>query len=243
MAKKIYLTSFKGGPGVTTCCVGLGRALASLGERVLVVDGDIRCGSATIVGGCRDLQVYTLGEYEKGACRAKQTIISHPSDANLNFMPSMGITDYSSAAQAVRDVDGLFDYILLDNIAPDTSDEVLIVTEPFPPSVKSADCCRSALLDGGYKNIGLVVNKINGGQILNGEIMTAHEIASLLRLPLKAVIPEDLTISAGKWRQSTLKAFKTAAETLDGKSQKLCNVLKGYGGLNGIIKRKMREKI
>lgn len=50
MAKKIYLTSFKGGTGVTTCCVGLGRALASLGERVLVVDGDVRCGSAAIVG-------------------------------------------------------------------------------------------------------------------------------------------------------------------------------------------------
>lgn len=243
MAKKIYLTSFKGGTGVTTCCVGLGRALASLGERVLVVDGDIRCGSATIVGGCRDLQVYTLGEYEKGACRAKQTIISHPSDANLNFMPSMGITDYSSAAQAVRDVDGLFDYILLDNIAPDTSDEVLIVTEPFPPSVKSADCCRSALLDGGYKNIGLVVNKINGGQILNGEIMTAQEIAAVLHLPLTAVIPEDLTLSAGKYRNATIKAFKLAAAAVCGKKEGTCNVIAKYAGLGGYIKRKLREKV
>ena len=62
MAKKIYLTSFKGGTGVTTCCVGLGRALASLGERVLVVDGDIRCGSATIVGGWRIRKGRVQGE-------------------------------------------------------------------------------------------------------------------------------------------------------------------------------------
>lgn len=243
MARKIYFTSFKGGTGVTTCCVGLGQALAAMGERTLIVDGDFRTGNAAIVGGCRDLQVYTLGEYEKGACRAKQTLTFHPKDANLCFMPSMGITDFSIAAQAVTDVDGLFDYILLDNIAGEISDEVFIVTEPFTPSVKSADCCRSALIDNGYKEIGLIVNKINGGQILSGEIMTAHEIAALLRLPLKAVIPEDLTLSAGKWKMPTLKAFKQAAETVRGKSEKVCNVLRGYGGINGIIKRKMREKI
>ena len=40
MAKKIYMTSLKGGTGVTTCCVGLGLALAGIGERTLVVDGD-----------------------------------------------------------------------------------------------------------------------------------------------------------------------------------------------------------
>lgn len=243
MAKKILITSFKGGTGVTTCAVGLGVALAKAGERTLIADGDFRCGGAAIIGECRDLQVYTLGDYEKGVCRAKQTLTFHPLNSNLCFMPSMGITDLSYAAQAVKDVDGLFDYILLDEIAPEVCDGALIVTEPFTPSVKSADCCRSALYDGGIKDIGLIVNKINGGQILNGEVMTAHEIAALLHLPLKAVIPEDLTLPAGKWKQTTMKAFKTAAETITGKRESFCNVLKGYGGINGVIKRKMRAKL
>jgi septum site-determining protein MinD len=243
MARKIYLTSFKGGVGVSTCAVGLGAALATLGERTLIVDGDVVCGSAVLIGDCRDLQVYTLGDYEKGACRAKQTLIFHPHDSNLCFMPSLGLSDPKVAAQAVGDVDGLFDFILLDKIAPETCNEAIIVTEPFTPSVKSADCCRSTLIDGGIKEISLIVNKINGGQILNGEVMTAHEIAALLHLPLKAVIPEDLTLPAGSWKQPTVKAFKTAAETVSGKREGYCNVLKGYGGLNGIIKRKLRAKL
>lgn len=237
------MTSFKGGTGVTTCAVGLGVALAQAGERTLIVDGDFRTGNAALLGECRDLQVYTLADYEKGACRAKQTLTFHPANSNLCFMPSMGLTNFSAAAQAVKDVDGLFDYILLDKLAAETADEVFIVTEPFTPSIKSADCCRSALFDGGIKDVGLIVNKVCGGQILNGEIMTAHEIALLLHLPLKAVIPEDLNLPAGNWKPSTLRAFKTAAEMITGKREKYCNVLKGYGGLNGAIKRRMRARL
>ncbi|MBD5632474.1 MAG: septum site-determining protein MinD [Clostridia bacterium] len=243
MAKKIYMTSFKGGTGVTTCCIGLGLALAESGERTLIVDGDTKSGNAMLIANLRNMQVYTLADYERGACRAKQTILTHPKTGNLCFMPSLNLKDLSAAAKAVTDVDGLFDYILLDKIAIEVCDSAFIVTEPFLPSVKSADCCRSALADGGIKDIGLVVNKINGGQILSGDIMTAQEIATVLHTPLKAVIPEDLTLCAGKWRQSTLKAFGIAAQTVTGKKESFCNVLKGYAGMSGYFKRKMREKI
>ena len=89
----------------------------------------------------------------------------------------------------------------------------------------------------------MFVNKLNGGQIINGEVMTAQEIASILRLPLKAVIPEDLSVPLGKWKKSTLKAFRSAAETVSGKRESLCNVLKPYFGFNGFIKRKVRERM
>lgn len=243
MAKKLFVTSFKGGTGVTTFCVGLGRALSRLGERTLIVDGDFRSGCALIMGECKDFQVYTLGDYEKGACRAKQTLVFHPKESNLCFTSSVGVTDFKYASQAVLDVDGLFDYILLDKISPEVSNGAIIVTEPYAPSIKSADFCRSALADNGFKDIWLAVNKLNGGQIINGDVMTAHEIATLLRLPLKAVIPEDLTLSSGKCKPPTLKAFKTSAECITGRREDYCNVLKGYGGINGIIKRKLREKI
>lgn len=149
----------------------------------------------------------------------------------------------TAAISAVADVDGLFDFILADKIAKESCDKAVIVTEPFLPSVKSADCCRSALADGGFKDIGLAVNKICGAQVLNGEIMTAQEIASVLHLPLTAVIPEDLTISAGKCLPNTLKAFKIAAAAISGKKEGVCNVLSKYAGLSGYIKRKLREKV
>lgn len=243
MARKIYLTSLKGGTGVTTCCVGLGNALAETGERVLIADGDRRSASAMTVAGCGNLQVFTLSDYEKGACRAKQTLVSHPVARNLSIMSSLGLTDLTAAERAITDVDGLFDFILCDKIAPAVCNEGIIVTEPFLPAIKSADCCRSALADGGMKEISLIVNKLSGGQILNGDTMTAQEIAAVLHLPLRAVIPEDLTLSAGKWRSSTLKAFRLAADGLTGRREGVCNVMKSYFGPGGWLKRKMRERI
>ncbi len=243
MAKKIYITSLKGGTGVTSCCVRLGCALSELGERTLVMDGDSLSANALQTGGCGNLQVYTLADYANGACRAKQTLVSHPKHPNLSFSSSLNLTDKKAAERAVEELDGLFDYILLDKIARKKCDCALIVTEPFLPSVKSADCCKANLADGGIKEIGLVVNKLNGGLILNGEIMTAQEIATLLHLPLTAVIPEDLAMPLGRIKKSTDKAFRVAAEKLTGKRDGVCNVMRPYFGINGFIKRKVREML
>ena len=62
MAVKIYVTSFKGGTGVTSFCIGLGLALAELGERTLIIDGDNLSGGALLAGGISNMQVYTLEE-------------------------------------------------------------------------------------------------------------------------------------------------------------------------------------
>ena len=243
MAKKIYMTNLKGGTGVTTCCVGLGLALAALGERTLIADGDSAGGCALQIGGCANMQTYTLADYAKGACRAKQTLVSHPSCSNISFSSSLGLEDNNAAERAIDELDGLFDYILLDKFVPQKCDSALIVTEPFLPSIKCSDACKARLSDNGIKDKGVIVNKLNGGQIINGEVMTAQEIASVLRLPLKAVIPEDLSIPLGKWKKSTLKAFKTAAENISGKCEDVCNVLRPYFGLNGFIKRKVRDRL
>ena len=79
--------------------------------------------------------------------------------------------------------------------------------------------------------------------MLNGEIMTAQEIASVLHLPLTAVIPEDLTLSSGKSLPNAVKAFKIAAAAVSGRKDGTCNVLTKYIGLSGYIKRKLREKV
>lgn len=243
MAIKIYMTNLKGGTGVTTCCIGLGLALARAGERTLILDGDRYAANALNIGGCRNMQIYTLADYEKGACRAKQTLIAHPQTVNLTLSASIGLKDEKFAENAVEELDGLFDYILLDNIARKKCDCAIIVSEPFLPSIKSSDACKAMLSDSGIKDISLFVNKLNGGQIINGEVMTAQEIATLLHLPLKAVIPEDLSLPIGKWKKTTLKAFKAAADTVSGKREYTCNVLRPYFGLNGYIKRKVRAKL
>lgn len=243
MAVKIYMTNLKGGTGVTTCCVGLGLALARAGERTLIVDGDRFAANALNISGCNNMQVYTLADYEKGACRAKQTLISHRHTANLMLSSSLGLREEKIAESAVEELDGLFDYILLDGIARKKCDKAIIVTEPYLPSIKSSDACKAQLCDSGIKDIALFVNKLNGGQIINGEVMTAQEIATILHLPLRAIIPEDLSLPLGKWKNYTLKAFKAAADTVSGKGEFTCNILKPYFGINGYIKRKVRAKL
>lgn len=243
MSQKIFFTGFKGGCGVSFCCFGVGLALARSGERTLVLDGDCRCGSGLMTGGILYPPVYTLADYERGACRAKQTVITHPKHSNLCYASAEGLRERAFAENAVRDLDGLFDYILLDNIAGKICDRAMIISEPYAPSVKCADKCRSYLFDGGIKTVELIVNKINGGLILNGDIMTAREIAAVLNMPLAAAIPEDLTLASGKIKESTGAAFKAAAKYITGEKSSAYNVFKGYTGVGGYLKRKLRERI
>ena len=243
MATKILFTSLKGGVGVTTCCIGIGLALAEAGGRTLIVDGDTKCGSALMTAGLANMQVYTLSDYERGACRAKQTLISHTKNSNLCFMPSIGLSDEGVFARAVSDTDGLFDFILFDKVYSAPCDEAVIVTEPYAPSLKCADVSRSLLADGGVKEIGIIVCKLSGAQVLGGEVMSANQISTLLHLPIKGVIPEDLTLSAGGCREATSRAFAFAAEYLAGGKKSLPDVTRQFCGLNGYFKRKMRQKI
>ena len=83
MAQKLLVTNFKGGCGVTTFCIGLGIALARAGERTLIVDGDAVCGTGMLTGGCANMQTYTLADFAKGACRAKQTAVAQNSQPFL----------------------------------------------------------------------------------------------------------------------------------------------------------------
>ncbi len=243
MAEKIYFAGGKGGTGATTVCVGLGLALAGKGEKTLLADGDSAAACAMTVAGMGNMQTYTLADYEKAACRAKQTATPHPKCDKFYIMPSLGLKSRSAALKALGETEGLFDYVLLDGICPQAADRAVVVTEPYLPSIKGADYTAGVLADAGIKDISLIVNKLNGGQVLGGEVYGAEQIAEILRLPLLAAIPEDATIATGKWQKRTVNAFACAADALTGKSPRPFDVFKGYSGLNGFIRRRMREMI
>lgn len=243
MAKKILFAGAKGGTGTTTVCVGLGFALAKAGERTLIVDGDSLGGSGLAVAGLQNMQVYTLADYGRGACRAKQAAIPHPKCDRLQIMCSLGVSDKKVAERAVGEIEGLYDYILLDKICAGLCDCAVIVTDPYLPSVKCADGVRSRLYDGGIKDVTLIVNKLNGGQVACGEVYSAEQTAQLLRLKLTAAMPEDMFLPCGKMKARTIKAFDIAAAAIMQKSGDVYDVLSGYTGINGAIKRRLRAKL
>lgn len=243
MSEKILMTAIKGGCGVTSCAVGLSLALAASGERTLLFDGDYLCASALAAAGVAGLQVYTLAEAKSGACRVKQAVLQHPRSPNFYLLPSLGCDDKQFAERAVDELEGLFDYVICDKTADGACDRAIVVTDPYPVSVRCADVALGRLKDGGLKNAGIIVNKVNGGLVFDGEIMTPQEISTLLRAPLVAVVPEDLTMPLGKMKPGTVKAFKMAADSVTGKNDKPFGVIKPYLGVGGLIKRKMRSRI
>ena len=243
MSEKIFLKSAKGGAGATTIAVGLGFALSAAGERTLIVDGDYVCGCALTVSGCAGLQVFTVADYKKGACRAKQTAVQHPKYKNLYIMPTIGCNDESAVQAAVEETGGLFDYVLCDGTALKACSRAIVITEPYSPSVKAADAAVCALKDGGARVAGIIVNKVNGGLILSGETPYPEDIAAAINAKLSSVIPEDLALTLGQWRPYSMKYFKLTAARIKGKNVKMPDVETGYTGAGGYFRRRMREKI
>lgn len=239
MSDVIFVTGAKGGSGATTCAAATGFALALCGERTLFVDGDTQCASGLESAKVDSLCSYTLGDALNGACRVKQALINHPLSPNFYILPTLGCSDGEFIFNAVSALAPSFDRILCDGVAIGACNRAMLVSEPYPLSVKSACCAAAKLKDRGFKSVGLVVNKVNGGLVFDGAILTPQEYATLSRCELLGVIPEDLLIPLSKMKNSTKKAFNTLALKLMG-NDKIFDVIKPYYGVKGAIKRKVR---
>lgn len=243
MARKIYFASAGGGAGATTCAVGVGLALAGTGERVLIVDGDLRYPAALTVAGCSGMQVYSIEEARRGACRVKQAIVAHPRSPNLYILPCVDCAEKRYPAAAVGEIENEFDFVLCDRAARDACDTAAAVCMPYPLSIKGADICLNELRDYKFDNAGVIVNKVNGGLVYDAKILPPKDIAALLHAPLLGVIPEDLDMPLGSMRADSVKAFRMTAARIAGGGEKVYSPIKNYFGASGFIKRKMRGKI
>lgn len=243
MSQIIYVTAARGGAGATTCAVRLALALSSLGERTLVLDGDYECAGGLEVCGLQGLNVYTLADAEEGACRVKQAILQHPDSPNMYVLPTLGLKNFGFAESAAAECSKLFDVILCDGIAAGACGRAIVVSAPYSSYLAAAKLKGAKLKDGGIQNVGLIVNKVNGGLVYDGSVLSPQEFASVARLPLLGVIPEDLTLPLGKIRPSTARAFDMTAAAVLGRSAKTYATVKPYSGVAGYFKRKLRAHI
>ena len=88
MARKIVITSGKGGVGKTTLAVNLGIKLSLLGERVVLCDTDFGLNNIDVVCGVEGLIQYDIVDVIEGRCRARQALIRHPNYPNLFILAS-----------------------------------------------------------------------------------------------------------------------------------------------------------
>ncbi len=203
MARKIVVTSGKGGVGKTTVCCNLGVQLARRGYRVIVCDLDFGLNNADVVLGVENRALYDVLDAVEGRCRPKQALVAHPYYPTLFSLSSNRVLERYVSPQAIRlvleSLSPQFDYILIDSPAgiedgfhraASCAEEALLVTTPHISALRDADRVAGILKSYRFSCVGLVVNLARRDR-RRAEFLSAEEIAATLRLPLIAALPED----------------------------------------------------
>ena len=263
MARKIVFTSGKGGVGKTTVCANLGINLAKLGFRVVLVDTDIGLNNMDVVLGVENQVVFDLTDVIMGKCRAKQALVQDKNISSLYVLPSThAYNKINILGEHIKNVvgqlDNTFDYILIDcpagveagfHRAVFSASEAIIVVTPHLSSIRDADKVINLLSDYDITFTGLVINRMRGDLLLNGDMMNIESIVHALNLPLLGVIPEDGAIgsscSVGKRVQSveSARAFTLLSENIHNGSKKIFDCTYKYRGLFGYIKRSLKKRV
>ena len=159
MARRIVVTSGKGGVGKTTLVSMLGYAIANLGEKVLLVDMDFGLNNLDVLMGIENKIVYDIIDVIEGKCLPKQAIIQDFLESNLYIFPSTHCFckrkfGSNELMEIIRQVEYLFDYIIIDcpagidggfKRAVECGQEHIIVTTPHLSALRDADKVINAL--------------------------------------------------------------------------------------------------
>lgn len=262
LAKKIVITSGKGGVGKTTVTVNLGRALANLGYRVALIDVDFGLNNLDVVMGLENKIVYDIADVIEGRCRVKQALIQDIYRKNLYVLPSSSIESYSSlSGQNIKllleGITNVFDYILIDcpagidvgfHRAVSCSNGALIVTTPSLPSLKDANKVIGILKSYKLDNMGLIVNRVRGDLIAGGKMILPLDIQSILKTELVGVLPEEdevflscgYSLSKGSLSHS---AYKILANNVVKNKKKIFDTTSKYTGILGSIRRGLKKSL
>lgn len=263
MARKIVVTSGKGGVGKTTVCANLGVKLANLGFRVLLVDTDIGLNNLDVVMGVENQIMFDILDVVEGKCRAKQALIQDGRYPSLFVLPSAssdfkGKITASAINTVLNKLENNFDYILIDcpagvgngfHRAVSSATEALVVVTPHISSLRDADKVLSRLYNYPIESKHLIVNRARGDMLISGEMISIEKIAKLLGVRIMGVIPEDdalgalSSLGAFSYGTSGARAFQILAENLHNGSKKIYDCTNKYRGLTGIIRRNLRRRV
>ncbi|MBQ9793232.1 MAG: septum site-determining protein MinD [Clostridia bacterium] len=264
MARKIVITSGKGGVGKTTICANLGVALAKLNQRVVLVDVDIGLNNLDVVTGIENKIVYDIVDVIENKCRIKQALVQDLNYPNLYIMPSAHSYNKSqvTAENVKRVIDNLndvFDFVLIDcpagidepfKRAVCGADEAIVVVTPHLSSLRDADKVLMMLTGFNLDSVSLVVNRVRGDMILDKEMLDSNKIAEILNVKLCGIIPEDDNIatflSVGRTVNKNCDsylAFNILAKNMFEDTKKLFDCTEKYKGVVGFFKRLIRKKV
>ncbi|HYZ17334.1 MAG TPA: septum site-determining protein MinD [Candidatus Acidoferrum sp.] len=203
-ARKIVLTSGKGGVGKTTTTANLGAALAKRGHRVVLVDADIGLRNLDLVLGVEKRIVFDIVEVVEGRCQLRQALIKDKRLENLSVLPAAQTRDKTSItelqmADVITKLGELCDYVLIDcpagiehgfRNAIAGASEAIVVTTPEVSAIRDADRVIGKLHERGLP-IRLIINRIRPEMVRSGDMLSVDDVTDILSAELVGIIPDD----------------------------------------------------
>ncbi len=249
-AKVIVITSGKGGVGKTTTTANLGMALASMGEKVALLDADIGLRNLDLVLGLENRIVYDIVDVVEGRCKLRQAVIKDKRMQNLGLLPAAQTRDKSAVTpeqmiQLVADLqEEGYTFILIDcpagieqgfKNATAGANQAIVVTNPEVSSVRDADRIVGLLEAQDIQDPLLIVNRLRPKMVKNNEMLGVEDVQEVLgnSVKLLGIVPDDESIitSTNKGEPASLtegskagQAYRNIARRLRGEEVPFMNL-------------------
>jgi len=234
MAKLITITSGKGGVGKTTTAINLAAALNSFGKEVIVLDANLTTPNIGLHLGAPIVPI-SLNHVLLGKAKISDALYEH--ESGMKIIPSslsvkeLRRLNHHKLKEVGKKLRKMADYIIYDSAAGlgeeaiaamDSSDELIIVTNPEIPAVTDALKTSKVIEELGKTVRGVIVTRVRG----NKTEMPITNIKDMLELPILGVVPEDKNMQSSLVMKDAIihthpkskasKAYRTIAARLIG---------------------------
>ncbi|MHB8178257.1 MAG: septum site-determining protein MinD [Vulcanimicrobiaceae bacterium] len=204
-ARKIVVTSGKGGVGKTTTTANLGATLARRGHRVVLIDADIGLRNLDLVLGLEKRIVFDLVEVIEGRCQLRQALIRDKRFGEcLSILPAAQTRNKDAVtpeqfAGVVRQCGEVADFVLVDcpagieggfRNAVAGADEAIIVTTPEVSAIRDADRVVGKLNERRLP-MRLIINRIRPEMVRSGDMLSVEDVCEVLSTELLGIVPDD----------------------------------------------------
>lgn len=254
MARKIVITSGKGGVGKTTVCANLGIALSQRGLRVALLDFDIGMNNLDVAMKLDNQVVFDLIDVVEGKCRIAQALLQDANYPTLYVMPSCHhakrIINVDQVKSLICRMQDGFDYLLIDcpagmetgfRRAVGCADEAIVVTTPHPYSIKDAQKVVEYLNCCNLLQVNVVVNRVRGDLVCSGEALSPSNVFSMLNAKPLGILPEDDFVNCNMEARFGDNPYKLLATNLHEGARNMYDCTSRYRGFLGKLRRNAKR--